>query len=79
MAPKKRKAPKTKLKYQAEGKRYLAALDKLHLTVASQQTARLLGIGIRQSMRFARGNAPVSRPVEILLEMYLKHGIDEDA
>jgi hypothetical protein len=76
MSAKKKKAPKPK---PMSARQYQAALDALGLTVASQQTSRLLGIGIRQSMRFASNESPVSRPVEILLELYRKHGIGEDA
>jgi len=60
-------------------RQFLAALDRLDLTVASQRTATLLGVGIRQNQRFASGDARVPRPVALLLNMYLKHGIDADA
>ena len=53
------------------------ALKKLGLTVASQQTSALLGLSIRQCQRLAVGEQPVPRPVELLLGMYLKHGLDE--
>jgi hypothetical protein len=57
-------------------KEFNAALDKLGLTIASQRTSSLLGISTRQCLRIASGEQPVSHPVELLLNMYLKHGID---
>ena len=60
-------------------RQFKAALDQLGLTVASQQTSRLLGVGIRHIMRMAKGEQKVQRPVELLVKMYLKHGIDDDA
>ena len=58
-------------------RQYLAALDELGLTVASQRTAKLLRINVRQSQRYASGDAVVPEPVEQLLQMYKKHGTDE--
>jgi uncharacterized protein (DUF111 family) len=59
-------------------RQFQATLKKLGLTVASQQTSRLLGVGVRQCMRLAHGDNPVPLPVELLLKMYLKHGIGDD-
>jgi hypothetical protein len=54
---------------------YIDALRKLDLTPYSAAKTGVLGIGLRQSMRFASGEQPVSRPVELLLLMYLRYGI----
>lgn len=54
-------------------RQFKAALKALGLTVASQQTARLLGVGIRHNMRIAKGEKPVPRPVALLLKVYLQH------
>ena len=77
---KKRPAKKTKKKLPAKRasmskKDYRDALDQLGITVASQQTSKLLGIGIRHSQRMATGEVAVPRQVEMLLNLYLKHGI----
>lgn len=56
-------------------KQYIAALKKLGLTHASQETARLLGISVRRSQRIAGDEAAVPEPVALLLAMYLKHGL----
>ena len=53
---------------------FLDALHTLRLTTASQRTARLLGISVRHCQRIAAG-APVPKPVELLLLMYLVHGL----
>ena len=58
-------------------RQYLAALEALDLTVASQRTAKLLRINIRQSQRYASGDAAVPEPVEQLLQMYKKFGTNE--
>ena len=58
-------------------RKFTASLKELGLTVASQQTSRLLGISIRQCMRLAADDQPVPRTVELLLGMYLKHGTGE--
>jgi hypothetical protein len=76
MSAKKKKEPKPK---PLSARKFRNALDELGLTVASQKTSRLLGVGIRQCQRLAAGEQPVPRPVELLLQMYLKHGIEEDA
>ena len=59
-------------------RQFKAALDQLGLTVASQRTSRLLGLGIRHIMRVAKGEQPVTRPVELLVKMYLKHGLPHE-
>ncbi|HWX30135.1 MAG TPA: hypothetical protein VNZ53_22195 [Steroidobacteraceae bacterium] len=53
---------------------YLKALKKLSLTPASKRTAALLGIGLRQAQNYAAG-AEISKPVALLLAMYLQHGL----
>jgi len=59
-------------------RKFRAALDELGLTIASQRTARLLGFSVRQVQRLAVGGQPVPRPIELLLQMYLKYGIDDE-
>jgi hypothetical protein len=59
-------------------KQYLAALKKLGLTPASQRTAALLGLSVRQCQRIAHGEQAVPRPAALLLAMYLRHGLPED-
>lgn len=56
-------------------RQYLNALDQLGLTTASQATAKALGCTVRQCQRLS-GGAQVSRPIELLLKMYLKHGLE---
>ena len=53
---------------------YLAALRRLGLTPASRDTARALGLSVRQCQRIAAGGA-VPGPVASLLGMYLRHGL----
>jgi hypothetical protein len=57
---------------------YKAALRKLGLTVAGQKTARCFGVGVRHCMRIAHGKVRVPRPVELLIGMYLKHGLPDE-
>ena len=56
-------------------RQYLQALDALGLTVAGKSTAEALGLSLRQCQRIAGDLAPVPRPVELLLKMYLHHGM----
>ena len=56
---------------------YLKALSKLGLTVSSRETAELLGLSVRHAWRLSVGDSPVPRPVEILLQMYLLHGLPD--
>jgi uncharacterized membrane protein len=58
-------------------RQYHEALKELGLTVASQRTAKLLGVNIRQSQRYASGDAEVPEAIERLLTMYAKHGTNE--
>lgn len=58
---------------------YTAALRKLGLTVASKATAETLGVAIRQSMRYASGEQPVSAPVAKLLRAMVKWKLDPEA
>lgn len=82
--PKKSKAKKSKAKKKApppipmSERQFKIALKKLGLTVASKRTSDVLGVGIRQVQRLVIGEQPVPRPVELLLKMYLKHGIEDD-
>lgn len=57
---------------------YLKALDDLRLTVASQSTARVLGVSVRQVQRYASGDAEIPETLALLLAMYQKHGIPRD-
>ena len=54
---------------------YLAALKRLGLTPAGQETARRLGLTLRQCQNYAAGDCPVPRPIALLLGMYLDHGL----
>jgi len=65
MAAKKKKKP--------GNRKFKAALKTLGLTVASQQTAQVLGVGVRHCQRLAAGEQAVPRPLEILLEEYCKN------
>ena len=56
-------------------KQYLAALKKLGLTPSGKATAAALGLTLRQCQRYAAGEQEVARPVELLLAMYLRHGL----
>jgi len=58
-------------------RQYHEALKELGLTVASQRTAKLLGVNIRQSQRYASGDAEVPEAIERLLQMYTLHGTNE--
>ena len=73
-----RQRPKPKPPKLMTAKEYVAALDELELTAASQRTAMLLGLSLRQCQRLASGEQPVPRPVQRLLQMLLKFGTDED-
>lgn len=53
---------------------YLVALEQLGLTPASKETARALGLSVRQIQKIAAGTAKVPGPVRLLLAMYLRHG-----
>ena len=54
---------------------FLAALKELKLGTASYATVRALGISKTQLQRLRRGEQGVTRQLELLLHMYLKHGI----
>jgi hypothetical protein len=58
-------------------RQYLRALKQLGLTVAGKATAEVLGLSLRQCQRMAAGEAPIPGPVEKLIKLYLKHGIDD--
>ncbi len=53
---------------------YLAALAELNLKPASKETARALGLSVRQCQKIAAGHARVPGPVVRLLAMYRYHG-----
>ena len=57
-------------------KQYLAALDALDLTVAGKATCEALGLSMRHIQRIAAGQT-IPKPVEKLIRMYLKYGLDE--
>ena len=57
---------------------YLAAIDQLGLTTASQRTAKAIGVSVRRAQRFASGDSEVPLSVKRLLEMYLTHGLPDD-
>jgi len=57
---------------------YLAALRRLGLTPASQKTADLLGLTVRQCQKIKDGQSPVTGQLERLLSMYLKHGLPKE-
>ncbi len=54
---------------------YLAALHKLGLPPYGQATCEALGLRPRQVARLAK-DAAVTKTLELLLTMYLKHGIN---
>lgn len=56
---------------------YLAALKKLGLTPSGKDTARALGLSLRQCQRIAAG-APIPDTLAKLLRMYLDHGRPAD-
>jgi len=53
---------------------YLAALAALNLKPASKETARVLGLSVRQIQKIAAGQARVPGPVALLLAIYLQRG-----
>ena len=55
---------------------YRDCLQSLGLTPYS--APKYLGIGLRQSMRYASGDYPISETVELLLAMYRRYGIPND-
>lgn len=52
---------------------YLNALSKLKLTPYG--AAKVLGISLSQSHKYARGESPVKETVAKLLACYLAHGL----
>lgn len=52
---------------------YLAALHKLKLTPYA--AAKVLGISLRQSHRYASGEQSVKETVARLLRCYVEHGL----
>lgn len=74
----KKKKAKAKKQQTPAQRKYLAALRQLDLTVAGKRTAEALGLSLRQCQRIAHAQAPVPGPVEKLLKLYMKHGIEDD-
>lgn len=66
----------TKLQQRMTTRQYLAALKRLGLTVAGKPTAEALGIGVRHCQRIAAEEVDIPLPVEKLIGMYLKHGLE---
>lgn len=56
-------------------RQYNAALAKLGLTPYA--AARVLGISLRQSHRYASGEQPVKDTIAKLLACYLEHGMPD--
>ena len=56
---------------------YLSALKELGLTAASQRTAKLLGINIRQSLRYSSGDSAVPATIAKILQMLKDNGTGE--
>lgn len=54
---------------------YLAALKKLGLTRGGKQTAAALGISMSTLIRLSVGKQKPSHTIELLLAMYLEHGM----
>jgi transcriptional regulator with XRE-family HTH domain len=55
-----------------ERQAYLDALRRLGLTPHSQETAERLGISVRTASRYATGERPPTRPVQLVLEALLR-------
>lgn len=55
---------------------YHESLQRLGLSPAAKDTARLLGLSVRQAQRIYHGHCPVPEPVALLLGAYLAQGID---
>jgi hypothetical protein len=55
-------------------KQYLAALKKLGLLPSARNTAKALGLSVRQCQRLAAGD-PIPDGIALLLAMYLEHGL----
>ena len=56
-------------------KQYLDSLKKLGLTPYSKATMAALGLKMRQLTRYASGTSKPTQTIELLLAMYLKHGL----
>jgi hypothetical protein len=56
----------------------MMALKKLDLCPASQRTAAVLGLAIRQLIRLGNHQAEPSATLVLLLKMYQRHGIPSD-
>jgi hypothetical protein len=51
------------------------ALERLGLRHASKETARALGLSVRQCQRMHDGTSPVQATVALLLDTYIAHGV----
>jgi hypothetical protein len=58
-------------------KQYHEALRRLNLRPYGQETQAVLGLSRRQLARLAAGDQDVPKPIAMLLNMYLAHGIPE--
>jgi hypothetical protein len=74
---KKKAVPKKRPVRGMSQREFRSALDHLGLTICGQATSKALGLGIRQCSRIAHGRVPVPTPVELLLKLYLRHGLDD--
>jgi plasmid maintenance system antidote protein VapI len=54
---------------------FVRALNALELGHASQRTAALLGVKVRQLNKLKTGKQKVSETMALLLNMYRKHGL----
>ena len=54
---------------------FVRALNALELGHASQRTAALLGVKVRQLNKLKTGKQKVSETMRLLLNMYRKHGL----
>jgi hypothetical protein len=57
---------------------FSAALKRLDLRPASQETARVLGVSVRHIVRLAGGKQSISEQTRLLLDMYKWHGIPKE-
>jgi hypothetical protein len=56
-------------------KQFLAMLRRRDLPPNGRRTAAALGLSLRQLQRISAGQAPVPRPVALLLIAYAKYGV----
>jgi len=59
-------------------RQYLRTLKQLNLAPASKRTAQALGApGVRSIQKWASGEVEIPGSVELLLAMYVRHGMPE--